>query len=125
MSTAVALQEFRRTGREDFLVFASSLLESMGRKAWPVLRQFARSGSTECELFVGLIARCKDASVKERVAALEELSGNPDLNVRERLFDYLSEIPLADRRSLLQRLSRDPNPLISQHAHEHLAILED
>ncbi len=121
----VALREYEHTAREDYVVFASSLLEDFGEQAWPALRHLARSKTAECELFVRQIARCPGVSARERLAALGDIAENPHASVRSRLLECLPELPHFQRRALLQTLVHDREPEIRAQAHEDLAILED
>lgn len=121
----VALRAHGNTAREDYLTFASSLLEEFGNDAWAALRQLARSKTAECELFVRQVVRCPGVPARVRMAALTDLAENPHTSVRSRLLDCLPELPDSERRLLLQKLIDDQDPEIRARAHEDLPTLED
>jgi hypothetical protein len=121
--TEVAFREYDRTGHETYLLQAVALLEAFGTTAWPVLRSLATSPRPESELFVGLIARCRDVSTADRLLALADLTGHPSEIVRAGLFERLSGFSPQEVHSLLRKLADDPDPEIREEARERLAAL--
>lgn len=117
-----AFLEFDRTGREDYLLQAVSVLESFGASAWATLETISNSKRPECELFVGLVARCKNIPDELKLQALINLSSNPSNFVRLSVLEHLprSLKRQADGISLLEKLVQDPDPEVREEAHFRL-----
>jgi len=121
---AACIQTYDETHREQVLLVACSLLERIGRKAWPVLRGLAKSSRPEMEYFVGLIASFVGASEEERARALQDLAKHPDAAVRAAVLEALSEFSTESKRQLLQILRNDLDAEIREEAEESLAVLD-
>ena len=115
------LEGYEQSGEERYLLQAVSLLESVGDTAWPALVNLSLSGRSECELFVGLIARLPGPSSRERVSAMLNLSKNPNRTVRFALFEVLSFFSDEERRQILTNLVSDTDVEILEYAKESLA----
>lgn len=119
-----AFKEYDRTRREAYLLHALSLLEDFGESSWPALKEIANSKREECELFSGAIARCPGVPKVEKIGALLALASNPSSFVRSGLFEKLSQLPSDVVRPVLEALSRDDDPEISEEAREGLRALD-
>lgn len=93
---AVALHEYRLYGYEGRLLLAASLMAKFGEKAWPVLSLLAKSGRTECECFVPVIARLRGVAWEDRMDALLDLSRSPDPSTKERAKEFLEALETAE-----------------------------
>ena len=119
-----SLARYEQTCQERYLLQAISLLESKGKDAWRALRTLARSNRRECELFIGLIARCNSVPASERASAIKRLAASPHVDVRSALVDQLPEFDEEAQRCALEVLKGDADLEIRQEAEEYLAELE-
>ena len=118
-----SLAQYEQTCQEQYLLQAISLLERIGKEAWPTLQWLARSERHDCELFVGLIARCEQVPVNKRISAIRELAHNPYKEVRSAIFEQLSEFDEDGQRPILEILAKDDEPEIREEAEQDLAEL--
>jgi len=119
-----SLAQYEQTCQEQYLLQALSLLERVGKEAWPALRWLVGSERPECELFVGLIANCEQVTVNERLSVIKELSQNPHVEVRSRIIEQLTEFHADAQRSILEILAKDDEPEIREEAEQDLAELK-
>jgi hypothetical protein len=119
-----AFEEYDRTGKEDFLLHALSLLEDIGPMAWPALREIAKSKRDECELFSAIIARCPGVSKAEKIEALRALASNSSRFVRSGLLEKITQLPSDVARPVLEVLSKDEESEIATEARRGLSSLE-
>jgi hypothetical protein len=104
---AVAIPTAGRHIYEGRLLAAASLLGRYGERAWPVLRELARSMRPECECFVPVIARMETIAEDDRIRALTDLARNPDPSTRERVLDAIDEFAPEKTTAVLEALA-DP-----------------
>ncbi len=119
-----SLAQYKQTCQEQYLLQAISLLESKGKDAWRALRKLIRDNRCECELFIGLIARCDGVPASERVSAIKQLATNPHAEVRSALIDQLPEFDEESQRCALKLLKDDVDSEVRQEAEEYLVELE-
>jgi len=112
----VALREYSRTWRKEYLEHAAAVLERFGASAWPVLLAFAYSRRPECFFFVQTIISLKGAPIHERMRALCELAHNPDLDVRSQLMMALADTSFELRQKVLEVFATDPDSEIRDEA---------
>jgi hypothetical protein len=117
---SVGFGEYQASGEERGLLLTASLLEDFGKKAWPVLKELATSKRPECELFVGLIARCEGVPSAARAGALRELAAHPDPAVRLAILDNVKDLSLEHRQSVLESLTDDSDDDVREEARQRL-----
>lgn len=95
----IGFAEYDATMNERCLIGMVSLLSRLGAEAWPALRTLADSKREEIELFVSLVANCKDVPTHERAAVLVSWAFNAADCVRRALL-YNIDGPLPDHDGL-------------------------
>jgi hypothetical protein len=105
-----ALNEYRTSGGERYLSMAVSILQNMGDKAWPALRDLARSAPQEAELFVPIIADFINVALTERINALTHLAASRHANVRAAVLENLTELPKERVNAIVRILTNTPQP---------------
>ena len=86
-----SLELYNITCQERYLLQALSLLNQMGKKAWPALEWLSKSNEKECELFIELTANCEGVSLEERQRAISSLSESRHLEVRRAVYENFEE----------------------------------
>ncbi len=119
----VAFRLYDHTGREAYLLHAVALLEEWGAAAWPVLCSLAASPRPECELFVGLIARCRGVPAEERLRVLADLTAHPAVAVRSDILARINDFSPREVQPLLRNLASDSDPDLRAESQERLAVL--
>ena len=102
-----AFRKYDETAKADYLHHAAALLYQFGGRAWPTLREIARLPRPECELFVGVIARCPGVPLDQRAEALDDLARHPEPAVRLAVLGHLSELDPDLARPRLAILAED------------------
>ena len=101
-----AIRRYRQPdGYEGYLVEAAWQLEQIGKDAWPILAEIARARIPECEYFLADMIRAEGVSLTEQLSVLRAAARNPDANVRSRLLELASELPLDLKHKIVSVLA--------------------
>jgi len=89
----IAVNQYRTLGNERRLAIAASLLREYGSEAWPALCWIARSGLSDCEYFVDLVATIPGVRRSEKIDLLVELVATGNMDVKWGVVGALENYP--------------------------------
>ena len=117
----VAVERTKSEGTEFWLATAATILENMGRRAWPALRGFVRRHPDLAELFVRPVAWCEGVAIQDRIDTLNELARRGNRETRQRILEAALELPLESGRQLLNTLAGTVGDDVSHDARSMLS----
>jgi hypothetical protein len=110
----IAVNQYRTLGNERRLALAASLLREYGSSAWPALCWIARSGLSDCEYFVDLIATIPGVRRSEKIDVLVELLATGNMDVKWGIVGALENDAELRRPPILGALCADSDPELSE-----------
>jgi hypothetical protein len=106
-----AVAGYRRQGTASWLAAGAAVVGDMPTEAWTALVDFARTGAEEVDPFIPIMARFHGISARARVDALREAASTTWTSVRQRILDEALDLPLAERRHILEVLVMNPDAI--------------
>ncbi len=112
----LAVNQYRTLGNERRRAIAASLLKEYGSSAWAALRWIVRSGLSDCEYFVDLVATISGVGRSEKIDVLVELLATGNTDVKWGIVGALENYPELRRPPILNALRADVDPELSEAA---------